>query len=448
MRLVNNVTKVFRGRATLLAILVASLAAWPQLTFAQFLGEQLFFSDFRNGTITRVDLQTLETTVIVTGLSNPEDGACNVKGQIFFAETNLGRITRFEKDGSGAIDVLVPDPDFPDDPTKTFTPEGLSFDERGNLYFNTGGFPFKPRPHSGVWRILGGDPANPPENVIPPFTEPNTSHGEGTAFLLTGELLANDANNGQIIKKSPLDFFTPVGPGDVFASGISFPVGIAVRSDGDVFVAEVTGGGFGATNILHFDSSGNLLGIFVSLGEAARHMEFDSSDNLYVGTDNGSLFRIAPTGDPPARIASGGQIVGVAICRALTFTIANAKTKCGASAMDYIRIGGEVEHFSPSRDLTVSISGDPAIFGPVDVTIPSSAFVVQNGKAEATVPLPEGQVHVSFPESGIGSFQINVDAFGLNACPDNFDPADLILRLDGAEESITLKRKTDSKFGL
>ena len=105
-----------------------------------------------------------------------------------------------------------------------------------------------------------------------------------------------------------------------------------------------------------------------------------------------------------------------------------------------------MEGFSIADDLILSIGGSPDIFGPVEVTIPAAAFVIADGKAEATVPFGEGEVHVSFSESGTGSFQINVDASGLNDCSTGVAEATLTLSLGGGESSLTLARGTDSKF--
>src|SRR4051812_17583054 len=159
-------------------------------------GDQLFLSDYNLGIIERVDLSEasfLETSVIVTDLKQPEDGTCNVKNQIFFAEPIAQRITRFDADGSNKVIVLDPSARTPEG--QEFYPEGLSFDKSGALYFNTSGTPFMPHPHTGVYRIAGGVPANKPERVIPAFT----THGEGTAFLSTGELLAVGWTNEEVV---------------------------------------------------------------------------------------------------------------------------------------------------------------------------------------------------------------------------------------------------------
>ncbi len=62
------------------------------------------------------------------------------------------------------------------------------------------------------------------------------------------------------------------------------------------------------------------------------------------------------------------------------------------------------------------------------------------------VAIPGGQVKAAFPNTGTGDFQINVDAYRLNDCSTGVDEADLILRLNGVERTITLQRAGDSKF--
>ena len=268
-------------------------------------GDQLFLSDYDTGIIARVDLSTQETTVIVTGLSKPEDGTCNAKGQIFFAETSSGRILRFNADGGDQTTILDSSQRTPEG--QQFTPEGPSFDTSGNLFFNTAGAEFDVYPHSGAYRIIGGDPGNKPERIILPFTQ----HGEGTVFLPTGEFLVTDWTGGRIIESVPPRF----GFGRVFASGIRHPLGIASRSDGDVFVSEGDESESSLTgDIFHLDSKGNLLGVFKTLDAVPRHMEFDADDNLYVGTITGGVFKITPKG-LTTRIAKGRHVSGLAICK-------------------------------------------------------------------------------------------------------------------------------------
>jgi len=120
------------------------------------------------------------------------------------------------------------------------------------------------------------------------------------------------------------------------------------------------------------------------------------------------------------------------------FEFKKVKTKCGeGKEKDYIHIRGKMEDFEPASDFNIEIKGNPAIFGPVTVTIPFGT---------KTVAIPGGKVQASFPNDGIGNFHINVDANNLNECPDGVEEADLILRLNGVEKSITLEREKNSKF--
>ena len=170
------------------------------------------------------------------------------------------------------------------------------------------------------------------------------------------------------------------------------------------------------------------------------HPDLDFVDATFGGT---SFERPANR----SRAVNGFYGVGFRIGFPASVLIVTAKTKCGQGGKDYIRIGGLAEGFSIEEDLAVSISGTPPIFGPVDVTIPADAFVIgEDGWAEATVPIDGGDLDVSLPESGMGSFQINVDAFALNQCPPDVDEADLTLTLGGATDSLTLLRESDSKF--
>jgi len=142
------------------------------------------------------------------------------------------------------------------------------------------------------------------------------------------------------------------------------------------------------------------------------------------------------------------------LTEALTFTIERAKTKCGkpgeadedgedgGEGKDYIRIGGRIQGLDPSAPLMVMITGNPAIFGPVDATIPGGT------KGPVDLPaFPGGTIKVTLPKNGAGNFHINVDAVGLNKCDGPETTAQLRLTLNGVTESINLKRKTESKFG-
>jgi hypothetical protein len=66
---------------------------------------ELFVSDFGSGTITRMNLDGSGATIIVSGLTLPEDGTCRADGMIFFAESSPGRIRMFDRNGGGLTTI-------------------------------------------------------------------------------------------------------------------------------------------------------------------------------------------------------------------------------------------------------------------------------------------------------------------------------------------------------
>ena len=67
----------------------------------------LFVSSYQNGTVTRIELDTLSQSIIASGLKRPEDGVCHPKGSfVYFAEPDADRITRFKPDGASPETVM------------------------------------------------------------------------------------------------------------------------------------------------------------------------------------------------------------------------------------------------------------------------------------------------------------------------------------------------------
>jgi len=263
---------------------------------------ELFYSDFGLGTITRMNLDGSGATVIVTGLTAPEDGGCRGDGTLYFADNfsgggTGGRIVSFDRTGGGLTTVY----DGSTSPVPSLRPEGVSFGPSGDLFFNTRG---NPAADGAVWRIPGASGTPVPATAI------YTGFGEGTAFRANGNLLAVGRAEGQVVEFSPP--FSSTNAGTVFASGLAFPFGIAINSSGGVFVAD---GGTG--NIEAFSSTGTPLGTFASGFLGPYFMEFDLADNLYV-SDAGSIEKFAPGGakttiltlTEPEELA-----LGLALCR-------------------------------------------------------------------------------------------------------------------------------------
>ena len=129
------------------------------------------------------------------------------------------------------------------------------------------------------------------ENVVAPFS----GWGEGTVFLtkglFAGNLLAVDSTGGRVVRIAPPAIAGLYGPPQTFIGGLSSPIGIAVNSEGSVFVTEFGG------RIRRFNSVGQMGITFVDGLGLPFFIEFDGADNLYVVENvTGSVLKYAPDG--------------------------------------------------------------------------------------------------------------------------------------------------------
>jgi hypothetical protein len=189
-----------------------------------------------------------------------------------------------------------------------YEPQGPSFTTTGLLDFNTADY-------EGVWQISFDSSDNPsaPTEIIPP---PGDWWGTGTAFNLADELLFAEAPWGT---SGPSEVFQQTSPGagtaaPLITSNLSTPIGVAVNSSGNIFVANLNNyqysGYLNAGYIAQFDSQGNYLGNYVNFScyseygpcDTPTFMQFDASGRLYVVTgqdaygDYGKVWRVDPCG--------------------------------------------------------------------------------------------------------------------------------------------------------
>jgi hypothetical protein len=201
--------------------------------------------------------------------------------------------------------------------------QGPSFSTTGLLTFNT-------EDREGVWQISFNSSDNPsaPVQLIPPAYGAVT--GAGTAFNLLDELL--------IVDQSSWDVLEQTAPGATTTSTLIsnteennylyWPVGIAVNSSGNIFVAnwnncvdcQFSNPGY----IAEFDSNGNFLSYYATFScfgeegggpcDAPTYMQFDASGNLYVVTVQdetyigGKVWRLPPP-VPPATTSTPHLLV-------------------------------------------------------------------------------------------------------------------------------------------
>ncbi len=269
-------------------------------------GPPVYISNFSGHQILKVDGSTGAVSIVYTdptSMMEPEGIAVGPDGKIWICDSVNSRILQINQDGSDPQVVFTGSSDYPPEGA-----EGPSFDPAGDLFFNTradvGNGP------SGVWDINAAVTFSPNADHEPavgnllPTTDDNVGafYGEGTALDLQGNLLVVDRSGNRVLRSSQ-----PFDPSASTASvlidtNLNEPIGIAVDSHGDIFVANNA-----AHNIYRFDSSGNPLGVYYTFMQEdfPYYMQFDSLDRLYVATEDstelggGKVWRIDPVGTPP-----------------------------------------------------------------------------------------------------------------------------------------------------
>jgi len=272
-------------------------------------GPPVYISNFSGHQILKVDGTTGAVSIVYTDPEStmlPEGIAVGPDGKIWICDSVNSRILQINQDGTDPQVVFTGASDYPPEGA-----EGPSFDPAGDLFFNTRAYVGSSP--SGVWYInaavtfspTGHDPAV--GNLLP-TTDTNVGafYGEGTTLDLNGNLLVVDRSGNRVLKSSP-PFNLSSSTASVLISDptgtiLNEPIGIAVDSHGDIFVANNA-----SHNIYRFDSSGNPLGVYYSFMQEdfPYYMQFDSMDRLYVATEDssetagGKIWRIDPVGTPP-----------------------------------------------------------------------------------------------------------------------------------------------------
>ncbi len=181
------------------------------------------------GQILSVDGTTGATTVVYTSTDNvrrPEDITVGPDNKLYVCAPTNGLIVRMDQDGKNFETVY--DQAGKDLSKFPVGPQGPRFDSAGTLFFNTKG-----SGANGVWKIKNlTDPGS-----HPPFPDPvnvlqAADSGEGLAFTASGGLLVVKRDLGEVqCLPGPLK----TCPDKI--TGLTNPIGIAVSSVGDIFVA-------------------------------------------------------------------------------------------------------------------------------------------------------------------------------------------------------------------
>jgi hypothetical protein len=248
------------------------------------------------GQILSVDGKTGKPTVVYKkDQFFPEDITVGPDNRVYFCDPTNSRIMRMDQDGKNVETVY--DQATAPAPQKPMGPQGLRFNAAGALFLNTKGL----NP-TGVWKI-DGLPAIPFGNSGKPFPLPfqlpfsATQSGEGLAFTINGDLLVVNRSSREV-QRSPGPDFTSA---KAIITGLADPIGIAVNSHGDIFVAR----GSSPYNIQRFTMTTDGLSSpityvdFSSTKDRPNYLEFTSDDTLFVATENetqriGKLWKVTP----------------------------------------------------------------------------------------------------------------------------------------------------------
>jgi len=158
-------------------------------------------------------------------------------------------------------------------PSGFFLPVGVAFDGAGDLYVADFGY-------RAVYEFS-------PAGVKSTFVNSSeVGNPEALAFDNTGNLYVGDYASGHIWE------FAPNGAQSSFASGLSFPLGIAIDSSNDVFVAVAPV--FGPRVVYKFTPAG-AQSTFASGLNAPGPLAMDGANNLYVA-DPPFIYKYTPDG--------------------------------------------------------------------------------------------------------------------------------------------------------
>jgi len=223
------------------------------------------FSGKGKGTLVKFDISFPMIPIqreIVRGLDRPADAVCGADGQVYFVDWSRGKVYRVDRDGRKVTELATVN-----------RPEGVTFGPDGNLYVSA---------NDGIWRLRGG--AGPAEQVASAYSglEESNPRAGGLVFLthgpFAGDLLAVDSAGNRVVRFPAPNFDRPV---DFITKALDDPIGVAVNSRGEVFVAN-----FNSKKIQHYSTEGaflETLGARIQLRPYRPiHLEFGPDDTLYV----------------------------------------------------------------------------------------------------------------------------------------------------------------------
>jgi len=302
----------------------------PAVYISTFLGQQILAVDGAVGTTVAIH------TAAIANSFSPEDIVVGPDKKIYICDPGQNKIYRVRQDDGGFETIYNQN----SNASLPAAPEGPSFNG-SDLYFNTH-FLQGAGTNGGVWKIAGATGAVPVGGFTPTQVFDSAASGEGTVFgtagTTAGKLLFVERSTRQVKSCDPSSCNTPTtliqNPGEV-PTLLDNPIGIAVNSAGDIFVANA---GSTLQNVNHFDSGGGFVETYASFSgsDYPFFLEFDALNRLYVVTNDlsgagGKVWRI----DPP-----GGEtklVFLVALSNSISGVAGNQAVGLGLGLTDFVK---------------------------------------------------------------------------------------------------------------
>jgi len=256
-----KITKLIRTRGLLMIVAAASVMA----ATANAAPGDIFVADWGSGTngsgIIYKYAPDGSPTIFATGLFAPEGLAFDNAGNLFESDTGSGTIYKFPADGSPRSAFF----------TGLSSPVGLAFDNGGNLFAaEYGSGTIKKFSPSGAYSIFA-------TLLDGPYA---------LAFDNAGSVFVANYNDGTIKRYASDGTFL-----STFATGLNHPDGLAFGSGGDLFVAE-------SSNAIHtiyrFTPDGARFPFATAGLNSPAALVFDNTGNLFAA--DGLIYKFAPDG--------------------------------------------------------------------------------------------------------------------------------------------------------
>lgn len=214
-------------------------------------------------------------------MSNIEGVAIDAAGNVYVADSPnspADKVVRIAPDGSQTTFASL----------AGLSPMGLKFDTAGNLFVST--------QRSGSWGIR----KITPDGTVSVFAGSSLLNRPfGIAFGASGDLFVASYGNKTIVR------IDPAGTASLFASVPFNPFDVAFNTAGDLFVA------YGGAQRVDRITPAGTQSIFFSgspLSGDTMGLAIDTSDNVYVGTANRRIVRIAPDGGSATLFSTLGNV--------------------------------------------------------------------------------------------------------------------------------------------